>query len=266
MHLAPLRWILSMIAGLVTLISVQTPTLAAENDEQRDAGIAAPSAPRRDFYFAPPIGTIGLRGTWVFARAGSDLFDFVEDQLTVEKHDFSGPAVAMDLGIALKPRLDVVVGLQINRSSARSEYRDFVDDNRLPIEQTTRLKAVDLSGSIRYALLPRGYEVSRLAWVPRRVVPYVGAGVGAMWYEFEQSGDFVDFVDLQVFNDNFRSAGWAPSAHGFGGLDVRFHRRLFLTVEGRYVWANATLGDDFVDFDPIDLAGFRIATGVNFVF
>jgi hypothetical protein len=202
----------------------------------------------------------------VFARAGSDLFDFVEDQLTVDKHDFNGPAVAVDVGIALKRRVDLVSALQINRTSVRSEYREFLDNNRLPIEQSTRLKTVDLSGSLRYALLPRGYEVSRLAWVPRRVIPYVGAGVGAMWYAFEQSGDFVDFVDLSVFSDSFRSAGWAPSAHAFGGVDVQIHRRLFLTVEGRYVWANATLGNDFVDFDPIDLAGFRVATGVNFVF
>jgi hypothetical protein len=159
-----------------------------------------------------------------------------------------------------------VTGLAISRTSTGSEYREFVDNSRRSIEQTTRLKTVDLSGSVRFALLPRGYAVSQLAWVPRRVVPYVGAGAGAMWYEFEQAGDFVDFVDLSVFSDRFRSHGWAPSAHAFSGVDVRIHRRLFLTVEGRYVWAHATLDEDFVDFEPIDLAGFRMATGVNFVF
>ena len=262
------RQVAPTLVAIATMFTAAPAPVAAEENDQEPSPSSIPETPRprRDFYFAPPIGSIGLRGTWVFARAGSDLYDFVEDQLTIERKDFSGPAVAIELGVALRPRLDVVAGLQTSRTSRLSEYRDYVDNNRLPIEQTTVLKAVDVSGSLRYALLPRGYEVSRLAWVPRRVIPYVGAGLGAMWYEFEQSGDFVDFVDSSVFSDNFRSAGWTSSVHAFGGLDVQVHRRLFLTVEGRYVWAKAELGDDFIDFDPIDLAGFRMATGINFVF
>jgi len=251
------RSISAIALALTALGLAGAPVYAGEED---------PAGPRRDFYFARPLGTIGLRGSWTFARAGSDLFDFVQEQLTLDKRDFNGPAVAAELGLTLKPRLDFVTGLAISRKSTGSEYREFVDNSQRPIEQTTRLKTVDLSGSGRFALLPRGYAVSQLAWVPRRVVPYVGAGAGAMWYEFEQAGDFVDFVDLSVFSDRFRSQGWAPSAHAFSGVDVRIHRRLFLTVEGRYVWAHATLDEDFVDFEPIDLAGFRMATGVNFVF
>jgi hypothetical protein len=41
---------------------------------------------------------------------------------------------------------------------------------------------------------------------------------------------------------------------------------LFAAVEGRYVWSSATLGSDFVDFDPIDLAGFRTSVGITVVF
>jgi hypothetical protein len=87
-----------------------------------------------------------------------------------------------------------------------------------------------------------------------------------LWYKFEQSGDFVDFVDLSVFADYFSSSGVTPSLHVFGGADVHLYRILFLTTEGRYVWANAKLGQDFVDFDPIDLAGFRLSTGISLMF
>ena len=98
------------------------------------------------------------------------------------------------------------------------------------------------------------------------MVPYVGAGGGAVYYNFAQSGDFVDFVDLSVFPDAFVSKGWAPSAHALGGVDVQIYRALYGTVEGRYTKAAGKLGRDFIDFDPIDLSGFRLSAGINLLF
>src|SRR5437870_2160354 len=100
----------------------------------------------------------------------------------------------------------------------------------------------------------------------RGVSPYVGAGAGAVHFDFLQSGDFVDFVDSSVFTDVFRSTGWAPSAHVFGGSDVHIYRQLFLQLEGRYLWSSGKLGSDFIGFDPIDLAGFRITAGISVLF
>jgi hypothetical protein len=102
--------------------------------------------------------------------------------------------------------------------------------------------------------------------VPRTVVPYAGAGAGALWFDMNQSGDFVDFVDLSIFTDVFRARGWTPSAQVFGGVDVRVFRKLFVTVDGRYLWAAGDLGREWIDFDPIDLAGFRLSGGLNVLF
>ena len=226
------------------------------------------SPSRPDFLFGRPDGSISLRGGWVFARAGSDLYDFVERELTIDRQDFNGANVATDFGIALSSRADAVIGLDYNQASVPSEYRAFVDNNRLPIEQTTSLKELNLTGSIRFALAPRGREVSQLAWVPRSVVPYVGAGGGMVWYRFQQTGDFIDALDprLAVFSDTFTADGWTPSAHLLGGVDVRVFRRLYLTLDGRYIWAAGDLGADFENFDPIDLSGFRFGAGINVVF
>ena len=202
----------------------------------------------------------------MFARAGSDLFEFVTDQLTLESNDFNAPAIGGEIGVVIGPRLEVLGGIEWSRSTAPSEYRRFVDNNNLPITQHTRLENLQLNGSIRFALRPRGQSISRLAWVPRGWTPYVGAGAGAVRYEFTQSGDFVDFVDHSVFSEFFSSTGWAPSAHVFGGLDVQIFRLLFLQLEARYLWSSGELGPDFIDFDPIDLAGFRTTAGISVVF
>ena len=257
---------LTAAAALVYAVLGFGPPAAAAQDDPGQATLPPARSATPDFFFSQPIGSISVRGGWVFARAGSDIFTFFSEQLTLDKGDFRAPGLAADLAIALSPRVDVVGGVEVARTRARSEYRGFVDNNRLPIEQTTSLSTFNLTGSIRYALVPRGHAVGRLAWVPRRVVPYVGAGAGAAWYKLTQSGDFVDFVDLSVFPDFFQSTGWSPEAHGFAGVDLQIHRRLFATFEGRYVWSSATLGRDFVDFEPIDLAGFRTSVGISFAF
>jgi hypothetical protein len=246
----------AVVCGLALLLAVPTLAFAQSQEPTRSA----------DFLFGRPKTSVSVHGGWNIASAGSDLFDFVTEQLTVDKGDFSSPGIGGDVGFAITPRIDVAGGFFFAKASQASEYRDFVDNDLLPITQSTSLRTMQLTGSVRYALRPRGRDVSRFAWVPNRLVPYVGAGGGVIYYEFRQSGDFVDFQDLSVFTDVFRSNGWAPSGHVFGGVDVQLYRGLYASIEGRYTKASATLGSDFIDFDPIDLSGFRMAGGINVVF
>ena len=58
----------------------------------------------------------------------------------------------------------------------------------------------------------------------------------------------------------------APTVHVLGGVDVKLGRKMFLTVEGRYAWADAKLKDDFIGFDPIDLTGFGVTAGIYWIF
>jgi len=245
-------------APLLLMLTLAAPSVAA-----------AQSGATPDFLFGRPRASIGVRGSRVFARAGSDLFRFVEQNLTVDRNDFDAPAVAADLGIRITERLDAVFGVDVSQKSIASEYRHLVDNNRQPITQSTRLREVNLGGSVRVALTPRGRGISRFAWIPARVTPYAGGGGGALWYELTQSGDFVDALappPQPIFSDLFQSKGWTPSAHAFGGVDIRFWRAWYMTFDGRYLWASARLGRDFQRFNPVDLAGFRLSAGVNVLF
>lgn len=230
------------------------------------ARLSAQPPPNPDFVFGRPKGSLVVRSGWLFARTGSDLFDFVQSQLTIGRNDFNAPALAVDIGAAASGRVDVLFGFEYSRATINSEYRHLVDNNRLPIAQRTRLQQMNLSTSAKIALIPRGREVGRLAWIPRPVAPYVGAGAGFLRYDFDQSGDFVDFVDLSVFGATLRSSGWTPSTHVFAGADIKLRRRLFLTAEARYLWARAPLGQDFSGFDRIDLSGAKVTAGVNVLF
>lgn len=219
-----------------------------------------------DFLFGAPRGAFSMRAGYLLASASGDVYDFLAEELTIESSDFNALVFGLDVALAVHPRIDVLFGFEYARTATDSEYRDFEEDNGAPIVQTTELRTVPLTGSVKLYLTPRGREISRFAFVPSKARPYVGGGGGLVWYRLYQFGDFVDFADLSIFQGEFQSNGWSTEAHVFGGLDLQLTPRWYLSLEGRYVWADADLSGDYVGFDPIDLNGLRITGGFSFSF
>ncbi len=238
------------------------PTVAAAQTGPRPVTPAAPG----DFLFARPKAEVGVRVGWSFNRGGSDWYDFVTDQLTLDQGDFNAFALASDVGVWLTGRFTAVGGVEYTHTNPGSEYRRFVDNNRQPINQSTRLNVVHATGGIKYALLDRGRAIGRLAWIPARVAPYLAAGGGATYYELRQEGDFVDFVDRSVFPALLRSTGWAPTYYVGGGADIRVLRRMLVSADFRYRRATADLNNTWVDFEPLDLSGAQVTVGTAWQF
>ena len=215
------------------------------------------------FLFKPPKGTLTFRTGLDHANAGSDLFKFTTDQLTVDRGDFSSVLWAGDVSIRVSQRLDAVITVAYSGSQTQSEFRNWTDNKKLPIEQTTRFQRVPLTGSLKAYLTRPGRSIGHFAWMPARYAPYVGAGGGMMWYQFAQDGDIIDFATTRVFPDQFDSNGWTPTVHAYAGADISMNPRFSLTTEARYEWARAALGRDYAGFDKIDLSGFTLTTGIS---
>jgi len=226
------------------------------------AGRARAQSSGEGFLFRAPQGQISVRGGFNHAAAGSDLFSFTTSQLTLSHGDFSSLTFATDVDVTLTQRLSVRFGFAASQSSKGSEFRDFVDNNRQPIEQTTEFRRIPLTASLKAYLTQPGRSLGHFAWIPSRYAPYVGGGGGAMYYKFEQTGDFIDFSTYNVFPDTFQSDGWTPTVHAFAGTDVSLNPRFAVTIEGRYEWAHKHLSSDFSNFQPIDLSGFSMTGGI----
>lgn len=246
----------ALAVAMVTSL-VAAPALAAPAER----GQASP-----DFRFSAPNMTFGLRAGWTFNRADSDVYDFMVEELTLEKSDFNAPTFAADLGWRLSERLDMVFGFEYSSRSTRSEYRGYTDELGIPIVQDTRLSQVPLTLSLKLYLGSRGRRVGQYAWVPADFVPYVGGGAGFTYYRLEQEGEFVDFTDDTIFESLFESHGWTVSGHAFAGVDIKLNPSLGLVLEGRYQFASDDLTGSFVGFEPIDLSGLRAMAGVNWKF
>jgi hypothetical protein len=217
------------------------------------------------FLFHPPAGTLGFRGGFAYAMANSDVFSFVTNQLTVDRFDFSSPTFGANIAIRLSSSTDILFDASYANSSHRSEFRDWVDQNDLPIEQTSSLRRIPITLGLRRYITSRGRSIGQFAWVPARRALYLGVGGGMMEYKFDQIGDFIDFSTLNVFHDEFVSQAWTPVAHAAAGLDVAFGGGFsMVNIEARYTWARGPMGPDYVGFNRIDLSGLALTAGLTF--
>ena len=251
------RRALGLAAGLALLGSATAVDLAAQSG--------------RGFLLGTPRASLAIRAGINLPRAASgngtqSLWDLTREQLTVETADLAGTSIAGELGIRASERLDVTFTVGYTLAETRSEFRDWVDEDDLPIEQSTEFTTRPLTVGVKAYLKDRGRAVGRFAWIPRTWNPYAGVAGGLVWYRFEQFGDFVDYDNLDIFTDNFLSEGKAPTIHLFGGVDVSVNSRMLLTGEARYGFARGPLEADFVGFPRLDLAGFQVTGGIAFRF
>ena len=235
--------------------------------------LSARAQPRRsDYLLGRPKATLTLRIGAARPNASNGVFAVTDSVgkrlLTLDPDQFLGANFGADLGVPITQQLE----LQFSASSAsrrvESEYRDFVDNRDLPIEQATTLRRTPFSMGIRYNLVPAGRAVSRLAWVPTRLVPYVAAGGGAMQYRFRQNGDFVDFrsARLDVFTARLEAKGWAPLAYAAGGVTWTMLPAVALNTELRYDHSSTPMRGDYTGFGNTSLSGVVLNTGLQFRF
>jgi hypothetical protein len=213
------------------------------------------------FAFRRPVLSLTVRGGYDRPFASSDIYDFSTRNLTLSKGDFAAAGYQIDIGFRINDRTEVVLSGGQARRQAASEFRKYIDNNDQPIEQTTRLRRMPLSVGVKYALRPPAERIGKFAWIPSTFTPWAGVGVGAMQYSFAQTGDFVDFQTLDVFNDNLASNGWAPMGYAHLGADVRITTRVSLTGDLRYTAAKTKLGSAFSGFNKIDLSGAAATMG-----
>lgn len=228
------------------------------------------------FLFRRPVLSIGFRAGYAVPRAGGDLFDQTLDAFipsgadTLSSLSFNSPYLGGEVAIRPWTRWDIAASFGWMRSRSISEYRRFVEDisatESLPIEQETTFQVVTGTVGAKYYLQERGRSVGSLAWVPYRLAPYVGAGIGVSSYRFRQDGDFVDQTTFVISSDYLESSGEGFIWYGSVGADLLLMKNALLTAEARYSFSNAGVAGSYDGFGDIDLAGLQLMIGMGLQF
>jgi hypothetical protein len=226
----------------------------------------SPDETKADFLFQKPRKYLGLRIGAFFPDTNSGIFDMITDELTLEKDNFDTWDFGVDLGFNIHNRIDLVFSLDKSEQTKNSEFRDYVDDQGFPITQSTKFSQIPITAGIKYLLVQRGRQVGQYAWLPARIVPYLSGGAGILQYKFEQVGDFVDYSTMEIFHAVLKSSDNVPIICLGCGVEYNIVKSLYLTVDLKYSWADDDLSQDFTGFDPIDLGGIRLTTGIQWHF
>jgi opacity protein-like surface antigen len=183
----------------------------------------------------------------------------LSDALIFDMSDFRTGHLFGEWNVGFGNHLEVAANVGFSRRSVPTIYADVIDENGRDIDQTLQLRSVPLTAVVRF--LPFGQ--------PGDVQPYVGAGVGAVFYRYSEFGSFVDTDTLEIFNDRFTTTGTAPAWVILGGVRFPIGGDIYaLNLEGKYLHAVGDTGGldkGFLD-DKIDLSGgmFNIGFQVRF--
>jgi hypothetical protein len=217
------------------------------------------------YLFHEPSVRLSGRAGFSHANASSDLFTDLTNQFILSKGDFSSAALGGEIGYQVSPRVELSVSADYAGRRKSSEYRHFEDNNGLPIQQTTRFERAPFMVNARISLVPRGRQVGRLAWIPSRIVPWIGGGVGAVWYRLSQVGDFINTQTNVVSPDELSSSGAAFGANAMGGFDIGLSPHVAVTADIRSTWARASLDpSSYSGYDKLDLSGVSATLGFTF--
>ncbi|MCC6772075.1 MAG: outer membrane beta-barrel protein, partial [Gemmatimonadaceae bacterium] len=214
------------------------------------------------FLFRTPSTRLALTAGFASPRAQSDIFDLLTTEFTLDRRDFASAAFNLSAGFHVAPRFEIGLSTSYAGRTVGSDSRDFVGEDDLPVLQNTTLNRATVMATGRLLLTSPGRSIGRYAWIPNKVVPYVGGGAGPVWHRLRQTGEFVDRENLDIFEDEFESKGWSLGAMGLAGADISLSPRFGITAEGRYLWSRATMNGDFSTFNKIDLSGYDTSIGL----
>lgn len=218
------------------------------------------------FRFDPPKVHFSIQIGADQTKTANEIVQFVSNRLTLDPKDFHQPKIALELGVRLNERTDIDFEMVFAGMGMDSEFRDWVDNDDLPIRQTTEIFKSTFGMNIKRYLRNRGQRLSQFAWIPNGWAPFVGAGGGLAVYEFGQVGDFIDFETLDVFGADLRSRGHGALGKVFAGMDFYLGAGWGLTTTWQYTWVSSPMNGDFQQFQPFDLGGLGGQFGARLFF
>ena len=234
------------------------------------AGIAVATLLSSAVFAGPPgqDGGLNFRAGGFFPAGSSDFWDVNEAAFTQDKSDFNGLIGGVGYTAAITNYFEFDVNADFYSASARSADRNFTDQNGFAILHDARLSILPVT--VGFRVLPagrfgkRGAEGQRLV---RRPVPYIGAGVGMAYWQYEEEGDFVA-SDLSIVYDRIKDTGLEFEKHVQVGIEFPIAPDWNFGFEIRRSWAEATPSGGFAVVNPgkLDLGGVGVFFGASMRF
>jgi len=192
-------------------------------------------------------------------QADSSYWDEVFDVWTGDAGDFQDLVWQIDGTWMFSPTMGLQLGTSWYSGDTSQSYQDWTDADGGEVTHTTQLDTWDLTA----------------AWVFKPgsgnpVRPYLGLGGGLTSWRLQEYGDFIDFGTAgppPIITTWYEDSGTTWMVFALAGLEFYNRSNWSFFVEGRWKYAEASLGGDFGSLNQdLDLSGGVLAGGISFNF
>lgn len=214
-----------------------------------------------------PNSAFQVRLGYFMPRGEGEVWEENEEVFTTSISDFNDFVWGVSFTSGLANNVELGVNADFYSATTTAGYRDYLDEFGFPILHDTRLRQLPLTVDLRF--LPTGrYRSGSRGGAVTRPVLYLGVGAGVNFWDYEETGEFIDFSspDLEIFPGQFADEGVAWEVHAVGGLEIPLNGGFNLLLEGRYSWCEAELGGDLAGLGDLQLGGASILVGGSFRF
>jgi opacity protein-like surface antigen len=220
-------------------------------------------------------------------KAKGNIWQYEFDNLDLTRLKYQNSNFGISYEYFFSREISFVLGLDGYSKKKLGIYENYVErpgilDNTLypiavepgegdPLVHVFNVSITPIQLSVKLTPMGRG----------RKLIPYVGGGVGVYIWSLTRQGDFVDFsmedeyIDYEtgdpvmgfaVFTGQSRETSkLSIGYHAFGGFMYAFANRITLEAEFKYNFAEGKLeAGNFRGIAPFDLSGFQISLGINY--
>jgi hypothetical protein len=186
----------------------------------------------------------------------------VTDALSFELSDFRSGYFFGEWSVAFGEHIEAGASIGFSSKTVPTIYLDVEDDvSGVSIFQELGLRIVPITGLVRF--MPFGTTTT--------IQPYVGAGISALNFRYQEEGEFVDSFTAQIFNARYRATGTAVGGVVLAGVKIPIRGDIFaVTGEFRRQFGEGDLKTNLNDSidendfltDKIDLGGSQFTAGL----
>ncbi len=199
-------------------------------------------------------------GLGLFApQADSSYWDEKFAVWTGDGEDFQDLIWRVDGIWMFSPTMGLQFGTSWYSGATSQSYRDWTDADGRAVTHSTQLETWDLTTA--FVFKPASGSMVR---------PYFGIGGGLTSWRLEEYGDFIDFGASgppPIVTTGYTDSGTTFMAFALVGLEIYTRGPVSFFFEGRWKYAEASLGGDFGYLQQrLDLSGGELSGGIAFNF
>jgi len=220
-----------------------------------------------------------------FPKAKSDLWQYEFDYLDLTRAKFQNSNFGVSYEHFFSREICFVLGIDGYSKKKFGIYKNYVGREGIPyyyalesgegetLVHVFNVSITPIQLSVKLTPMGRG----------RKLIPYVGGGVGVYLWSLTRRGEVVDtsitdeYIDEQsgdnimgfaVIDEESRERSiLSIGYHAFGGFMYAFANRITLEAEFKINFAEGKLETgSFQDLAPFDLSGYQVSLGINYWF